>query len=113
VRELFQRTKDATIGVAARAAINSRLRGIGELTELTIDTKNKTILARLDLIGENEPVAIHVTEYRLHTDNPGPRVKIEGATASREWLNVVLQQFVIGKSFPIPAKVEPLLKFLG
>ena len=113
MRGLFQRTKDATVGIAARAAINSKLRGIGEVTELKIDTHDKTILAQLNLIGENEPVVVRVTEYRLHTGNGGPRVTIEGATASREWLTVVLRQFVIGKTFPIPAKAEPLLKFLA
>jgi hypothetical protein len=113
VRSLFQRSKDATVGFAARAAINSKLRGIGEVTDLTIDTRNKTLRVEVELIGENEPVVIHVTEYRLHTGNRGPLVTIERATTSREWLNVALQQFVIGKKFPIPPKVEPLLRLLG
>ena len=113
VRRLFQRAKDVTVGFGARAAINSRLRGIGEVTELAIDTKNKTIRARLQLLGETEPLDLHVTEYRLQTGNPGPRITIEHARASREWLNAALQQFVIGKTFPIPAKAEPLLKLFG
>ena len=113
MRRFLQRAKDVTVGFGARAAINSRLRGIGEVTELAIDTRNKTIRARLELLGENEPLDIHVTEYRLHTGNRGPRITIERARASREWLNTALQQFVIGRSFPIPAKAEPLLKLLG
>ncbi|HJT82693.1 MAG TPA: hypothetical protein VJ719_15965, partial [Chthoniobacterales bacterium] len=65
-----------------------------------------------ELLGENEPLDIHVTEYQLHT-GPRPRITIERARASREWLNAALQQFVIGRTFPIPAKAEPLIRFLG
>ena len=112
MRGFLQRAKDVTVGFGARTAINSRLRGIGEVTELAIDTKSKTIHVRLELRGENEPLDIHVTDYRLHTGNR-PEITIERARASREWLNAALQQFVIGRTFPIPAKAEPLLKLLA
>src|SRR4051794_18519603 len=113
MRSLFQRSKDATIGFAARSAINSRLRGIGEVIELSIDTNRKTIRARLALLGESEPIDIDVTSYQLRTNDRGTDVIIEGATTSRQWMNVALQQFVIGKGFPVPAKAEGMLKMLG
>jgi hypothetical protein len=113
VRGFFQRSRDATVGFGAKVAINSKLKGIGEVTELAIDTKNKRVRIRLELIGENEPVEIDVTRYRLHTTDRGAQLTIEGATASREWLNLVLQQFVIGQTFPVPAKAEVLLKLLA
>jgi hypothetical protein len=113
VRNLFQRSKDATIGFAARSAINSRLRGIGQVIELSIDTTRKTIRARLELLGESEPIDVDITSYRLRTNDRGTEVIIENATTSREWMNVALQQFVIGKSFPVPPKAEGMLKMLA
>ena len=109
----MQRSKDATVGFAARIAINSKLRGIGEMTELSIDTKSKRLRLRLELVGEKEPVDIEITKYHLRTNDRGTQLTIEGATTSREWLNVALQEFVIGESFPVPAKVEGLLKMLA
>jgi hypothetical protein len=113
VRSFFQRSKDATVGFAARVAINAKLRGIGEMTELAIDTKNKRVRVRVELVGEDEPIEIDITKYHLRSTGRGAEVTIEGATASREWLNVALQQFVIGQSFPVPAKAEALLKLLA
>jgi hypothetical protein len=113
VRGFFRRSKDATVGFAARVAINTKLRGIGEMTELSIDTKNKRVRVRLELIGETEPIDIDITEYRLRHTDEGAQLTIERATASREWLNVALREFVIGQSFPVPPKAEALLKLLG
>jgi hypothetical protein len=109
----LQRSKDATVGFAARIAINSKLRGIGEITELSIDTKNKRLRLRLELAGETEPVKIDITRYRLRNTNRGTQLTIEGATTSRQWLNVALKEFVIGETFPVPAKAEALLKMLA
>src|SRR5437763_14304605 len=89
-RSFFQRSKDATVGFAARIAINAKLRGIGEMTELAIDTKNKSVRLKLELIGEPEPIEIHVTRYRLRSSKDGgARFTIEAATASRQWLDAV------------------------
>ena len=112
VRGLFQRSKDAAVGFAARVAINSKLRGIGEMTELAVDTKNRRLRVRLELLGENEPIDIDVTRYELHRGPRGAEITIEGAKTSKQWLNAAIREFVIGKSFPIPPKAEALLKFL-
>jgi len=113
VRGFFQRSKDATVGFAARTAINSKLRGIGEVTDLTIDTKNKSMRLRLELVGETEPIEVNVSEYYLRQSDRGSKITIDSATASRPWVDVALQQFVIGKSFPIPSQAEPYLGFLA
>jgi hypothetical protein len=113
VRGFFQRSKDATVGFAARVAINTKLRGIGEMTELSIDTKRKSLRVRLELVGEEQPIEIEITKYRLCSSDSGTQLIIEDATASREWLNVALREFVIGESFPVPSKAEALLKLLA
>jgi hypothetical protein len=113
VRGFLQRSKDATVGFAARSAINSKLRGIGEVTELAIDTKTKQVRLRLELVGEQEPIEIQITEYRVRTTERGTDVTIERAIASRQWVNVALQEFVVGQWFPVPPKAEALLKLLA
>jgi hypothetical protein len=113
VKRLFQRAKDVTIGFGARTAINARLHGIGEVTELLIDTRNKTIRVQLDLLGEHEPIEIAITKYELHRNQRGAQITIHRVRASRQWMNTALEQFVIGKAFPIPAKAEPILKLLA
>lgn len=82
------------------------------MTEFSIDTKKKTLRLRLELLGEAEPVEVQITKYALKGRGDETRLTIEEATASREWLAVALREFVVGQSFPIPAKASVLLKLL-
>ncbi len=82
------------------------------MTELSIDTKKKTVRLRLELLGEAEPVEVQITKYSLKNKGEETRLVIEDATASREWLAVALREFVVGQSFPVPAKAGVLLKLL-
>jgi hypothetical protein len=93
-------------------AINTKLRGIGEMTELSIDTKKRRICVRLELLGEVEPIEVEITKYNLKNKDSGARLTIEEATASREWLAVALREFVVGQSINLPAKAGALLKLL-
>jgi hypothetical protein len=112
VRNFFHKSKDVTISAAARFAVNARLRGIGQMTELSIDTKNRRILARLELIGEAEPIEIEIVRYTLRTKENVTTLTIEEATASRPWIATAFQEFVIGETLTIPKKAAAILKLL-
>jgi hypothetical protein len=47
VRTFLRRSKDATLAFTARVASNSYLKGIAEMTELSIDTKKRRIRAEI------------------------------------------------------------------
>jgi hypothetical protein len=113
LRGLLRGSKDAAIAFGARAFFNNRLHGIGEMTELSIDTKKRTLRVRLDLLGEPEPIEIHVHEYRLKRAGEVTMVKVIEATASRPWLAEVLRQFVVGRSFAIPPQAAAALSLLA
>jgi hypothetical protein len=112
VRGFLHRSKDATLAFTARVAINRRLKSIGEMTELSIDTKEKRIWVRLDLVGEKEPIEVEILRYHLKTNGETVYITIEEATASREWLTVALREFVVGQDITIPTKAAALLKLL-
>ena len=82
------------------------------MTELSIDTKNKRVRIRLELLGEKEPIEVEVLRYSLKGKGDATRIIIEEATSSREWLNVALREFVVGQELPIPAKAGAVLKLL-
>jgi hypothetical protein len=112
LRSVLRGSKDAALAFGARAYVNTRLRGIGEMTELSIDTKNRTLRVRLDLVGESAPVEIHIKKYDLEQTETATRVRIVDAIASREWLTGVLREFVVGRSFTLPARAGDVLKLL-
>ena len=97
----------------ARAFVNTKLHGIGEVTELSIDTKKRLIHMRLDLTGEAEPIEINVTKFEVTHRRGQAAITILSADTSHEWLTEVLRQFVVGKSFPIPPQAGTILELLA
>jgi hypothetical protein len=113
VRNLLRSTKDATVAFAARVFLNTKLQGIGTMTQLSIDTKKRQIHVRLDLAGEAEPIEIEVTKFEVTQRGGQSSITILEASTSRKWLTEVLRQFVVGKSFAIPPQASAVLKLLA
>ena len=112
LRDVLHRSKDTTLAFTARVAINTKLRSIGEMTELSIDTKTKRVRVRLELLGEREPIDVEVLRYSLKEKGDTTYITIEEAISSREWLTVALREFIIGQDLAIPAKAGAILKLL-
>jgi hypothetical protein len=100
------------LAFTTRVAINTKLRSIGEMTELSIDTKKKRIRVRVELLGEKEPIDVEILRYSLKEKGETTYITIEDATSSREWLTVALREFVVGQDLAIPAKAGAVLKLL-
>lgn len=109
---LLRHSKDATLAAAGSLYVNRKLRGMGEMTELAIDTKNKSVRVRLELRGETEPIELQVTRYSLRQEGAEMRLVVEEATASREWMAAALREFVVGRSFPLSEKAGAILRLL-
>ena len=112
LRDVLHRSKDVTLAFTTRIAINKKLRSIGEMTELSIDTKNKRVRLRLELLGEQEPVDIDILRYSLKEKGETTCITIEEVSSSREWLTSALREFVVGEDLAIPAKAGAVLKLL-
>jgi len=112
LRDVLHRSKDATLAFTARVAINTKLRSIGQMTELLIDTKNKRVRARVDLLGENQPIEVEILRYSLKEKGETTYITVEEATSSREWLTAALREFVVGQELRIPAKAGAVLRLL-
>jgi hypothetical protein len=110
--DFVRNTKDSAVAAGARRYINSKLGGMGEMTEFSIDTKTKAVRVRLELLGESQPIELHVTKYSLKQKGGETHITVEEATASREWMTVALREFVIGKSFLLPSGAGTVLKLL-
>jgi hypothetical protein len=112
LRNVLHRSKDATLAFALRRATNANLRSIGEMTELSIDTKTKRVRVRLELLGEKEPIDVEILRYSLKEKGETTYITIEEVTSSSEWLAVALREFVVGQDLAIPARAGAVLKLL-
>ena len=112
LRDVLDRSKNASVAFVARIAINAKLRSIGRMSELSIDTKTKRVRVRLELLGEKEPIDVEVLRYSLKEKGETTYITIEEVTSSREWLTVALREFVVGKDLAIPAEARAVVKLL-
>jgi len=82
------------------------------MTELSIDTKNKRVRVRLELVGEKEPIDLEILRYTLKEKGETTYVTIDDVTSSREWITAALRHFVVGEDLEIPGKAAAVLKLL-
>jgi len=82
------------------------------MTELSIDTKNKRVRVRLELLGEREPIDIDILRYSMKEKGDTTYVVIEEVSSSREWLTSAMREFVVGQDLAVPAKAGAILKLL-
>lgn len=112
MQRFLRRGKDAAIETAARIALNSRLSGIAEISELSLDTERHCVRAVVQLCGEPGPLDVDVQRYRLRMQNETPQIAIDEVTASREWLQNALHQFMVGRWIEIPQAAKTALEML-
>ncbi len=112
VQKVLRDSKDAALAFGTRVFLNTRLRGIGDMTELVIDTKKQSVRVRVNLLGEAEAIEIDVKKYLLTERGEKSVLTISDVTTSREWLTEALRQFVVGRPITIPPAAGAILKLL-
>ena len=103
-----------TDSATTTAVINQYIGEYGKVIDLTIDNTNKKATVSVLLKGESSPIAVRVDEYEILRNDSSTSVRIKHASCDRPWLDAVLQRFVVGKSWDVPAdKLDLLDDFLG
>jgi hypothetical protein len=106
-------SKDAAIAVGIRSFFNSKYSRIGEMTDVSVDTAKRELRVRLELVGEETPIEIRVTNYRIAQQGERATVTVGAATASREWITELLRESVVGRTFVLPERAAAVVKLLA
>jgi hypothetical protein len=112
IRDLAHSAKDAGASFLVERAVAHRLQRYGRMLNLSIDSKTKRISLEILLKGETEPMTVRIDEYELTTAAGADFILIKKASASREWVDALLQDFAIGKRIPLPTKYGNMVKSL-
>lgn len=100
---MFGSFKDSLASSAAKSLLAGRIERYGRLIELRIRSREKTIWVEILLAGEVEELKIEVERYRVTGVAGSHAVVIERIRASRQWVQLLLEDFVVGKPIPIPS----------
>jgi hypothetical protein len=102
---MFSGLKDSLTSTAAKSLLASRLDRYAKLTDLRISSREKTISAELVLEGEEVPVAIQIERYRVIGNSGDHSLVVESISASRPWLQNLLQDLLLEKPLQVPSIV--------
>lgn len=107
--DMFSDMKDSLASSAAKSLLASKMERYGKITNLQICSSEKTIDSEFELLGEDLPVSIRITRYRITGKSGKPALVVESVTASRPWLHNLLQDLVVDKPFKVPSIVSMAL----
>jgi hypothetical protein len=86
VRESLHALKDLGLSAAARAALNEQCRAYGTVTDLTVDTRSKTLRVALLLLGEAEAVELTLERYEVLRVEHGALLRLGPVRCPRPWV---------------------------
>ena len=86
----------------AEKVLAKRVEPYGKLLDVKIQSGANSASIKLLLKGETEPVALQIDEYRLFEEGADAYLEVKRASASREWLHLLIQDFLVGRRFSIP-----------
>lgn len=102
VSKVIKSMDSLTNSGSTKMALNGILENYCELTDLTLNGKDKKIYASVKLKGESSVVNVKIERYKISNKDSNPNIVIHEAKSDKEWLNAILNDFVIGKTFNIP-----------
>ena len=113
-KDLFETGKNTAINAllsnkSALALVNGKISRYGEVLSLRYDENGLHADARL--LGSSETIRVSVQKL-IFTDECSA-VKLCGFSSSAQWCQHLLEDFVEGKAFDIPAEARPFLKPLA
>lgn len=112
LKNLFDITKGAGVSLAGKQILSSYLQKYGKMLNFSVSPDTKKIYAEILLKGEEMPIKLTFDDYEISGPADKPTMRVAKVSASREWLEVILKEFVEDKPFELPPKAAPLLKLL-
>src|SRR5215831_8533400 len=95
--------KDSGASVALQRWLAREMADYGEVLDFKVNSRARSAELHVRLKGEHEKLTVHVDEYELVAGDKD-YIVVKRARASREWVNAVLRNFVIGKRHEIPSQ---------
>lgn len=104
--------KDKALSKSLEVAINLKIKEYGKMLKLNLDSQNKTIEFEVMLKGEKEPLKVFVNNYEISEENGKYYLYAKDIKTSREWINIVAENYLKGEKIELPEKIAKTLQIL-
>jgi hypothetical protein len=98
----LQSARQKALEAAIRSLVNQRIEKYGQIIQLEIHPVQKRARLEIALKGEPAPLEVHIDAYELQSAEARLLLSIRKIRASREWITAALEDFVVGRQFPVP-----------
>lgn len=100
---MLEGLRDGLASGAMKSLLGGRIERYGRLLDLRIHSRARRLSAVVLLAGEREEIAVEVGKYRIVGERGAHALVVERVSASREWIQLMLEDFLVGKRLPIPS----------
>jgi len=109
LRSIAGTGKDTAVSFAIRKIINIKAKKVGAyVEEFAINSRDKYITATLVLEGEEAPLTLKASNYKITSKNEKHFLEVAEIEKSREWEN----SYIDGKRYKIPPEVLKAAEFI-
>jgi hypothetical protein len=112
VKGAISSVKDTGASTAIQSWLTREMADYGEVLDFKIDTAAQKAELHVHLKGERDRLTVHLNGWNIVTESGGDYVVVKNAQASREWVNAVMRNFLIGKKHKIPAQYSSMAKMV-
>ena len=110
--KLGRNIKNSSISTIAQKIINDNIKEYGKMVNLKIDTENKKIELEVLLKGEKESIVINIENYEIVDKNDSKYIKFSKISASREWIEVLINNYAPEKMYKIDSAYAKFIDLL-
>ena len=98
--DIVRDVKNSSISSFFKKFVDDQIIDYGKMMSFNIDSKNKNIFIEVLLKGEIENIEVHINDYEFASEGDKKFIKFKNISASREWINVLIQNLVIPEYAP-------------
>ena len=109
---MFRGLKDKALSKSLEVAINFKIKEYGEMLKLNLDSQNKTIEFTIILKGEKEALEVFINNYEISEEEGKYYLYAKDIKTSREWINIVAENYLKGEKVELPEKIAKTLQIL-
>jgi hypothetical protein len=103
--------KDSGASAAIQRWLSREMADYGEVLDFKINSRARSAELQVLLKGEREKLTVQIDEYEIISGDKD-YIMVKRARASREWVNAVLRNLIIGKQHQIPSQYSSIVKLV-
>jgi len=113
VKDTVYASKDTANSKIFKTVINQVIKSYGTVLAFKIDSKDRSFLIEMVLKGEKLPIRIQIDKYEFIKHEGYSAVIIYSLTANREWMQTIMDMFLLNTEFALPEKLNtPIQTFM-